>query len=118
MDRISAPTNSTTAVRLCKEMSCMGQTTVNVRVDEDVKRGIEEFCGAVGMNISVAVNLFFKAVLNQGRIPFEIAKPEDPFSRSREQIDVELEKGWADIVAGRVYPLEEVFEELDREFDT
>ena len=59
----------------------MGQTTVNVRVDEDVKKRIEAFCGSVGLNISTAVNLFFKAVLNQGRIPFEIAPAEDPFYR-------------------------------------
>jgi len=57
----------------------MGQTTVNVRVDEDVKKRVEAFCGSVGMNISTAVNLFFKAVLIQGKIPFEIAGPEDPF---------------------------------------
>ncbi|MCL2342394.1 MAG: type II toxin-antitoxin system RelB/DinJ family antitoxin [Firmicutes bacterium] len=57
----------------------MAQTTVNVRVDEDVKRGMEDFCGAVGMNLSTAVNLFFKAVLNQRKIPFEIAEPDDPF---------------------------------------
>ena len=57
----------------------MGQTTVNVRVDADVKRGIEEFCESVGMNVSTAVNLFFKAVLTQRKIPFEIAAPVDPF---------------------------------------
>jgi len=58
----------------------MGQTTVNVRVDVDVKKGIEEFCESVGMNISTAVNLFFKAVINQRKIPFEVAMPDDdPF---------------------------------------
>jgi DNA-damage-inducible protein J len=58
----------------------MGQTTVNVRVDADVKKGIEEFCGAVGMNVSTAVNLFFKAVIAQRKLPFEIAMPDDdPF---------------------------------------
>ena len=58
----------------------MGQTTVSVRVDTDVKQGIEEFCGTVGMNVSTAVNLFFKTVLAQRKIPFEIAMPDDdPF---------------------------------------
>ena len=58
----------------------MGQAVVNVRVDTDVKKGIEEFCGAVGMNVSTAVNLFFKAVLSQRKIPFEIAmQDDDPF---------------------------------------
>ena len=57
----------------------MAQAIVNVRVDRDVKLGIEEFCGSVGMNVSTAVNLFFKAVLAQRKIPFEIALPDDPF---------------------------------------
>ena len=54
----------------------MGQTTVNVRVDVDVKRRMEKFCGAVGMNLSTAINLYFMAVLNQRKIPFEIAEPD------------------------------------------
>ena len=57
----------------------MGQSTVNVRVDTNVKRGMEEFCESAGMNVSTAVNLFFKAVLVQRKIPFEIAVPLDPF---------------------------------------
>ncbi|MCL1856525.1 MAG: type II toxin-antitoxin system RelB/DinJ family antitoxin [Kiritimatiellaeota bacterium] len=59
----------------------MGYAIVNVRVDTDVKRGIEEFCAEVGMNVSTAVNLFFKAVLTQRKIPFDIALPDDPFYR-------------------------------------
>jgi DNA-damage-inducible protein J len=57
----------------------MAQATVSVRVDADVKRGIEEFCEDVGMNVSTAVNLFFKAVLSQKKIPFEIVQSVDPF---------------------------------------
>ena len=50
----------------------MKQTTVNVRVDEDLKRDMEDFCNAVGMNISTAVNMFFKAVMREHKIPFEV----------------------------------------------
>ena len=57
----------------------MATATINVRVDTDIKKGIEQFCKDVGMNVSTAVNLFFKAVLAQRKLPFEIAQPEDPF---------------------------------------
>ena len=58
----------------------MAYATVNVRVDANVKKGIEEFCEDVGMNLSTAVNVFFRAVLSQRRIPFDITqKEEDPF---------------------------------------
>ena len=57
----------------------MGQTTLSIRMDEDVKRRFDAFCAEVGMNASVAVNIFAKAVLREQRIPFEISAAEDPF---------------------------------------
>ena len=57
----------------------MAQTTLSVRMDEQVKKQFDEFCSEVGMNASVAVNIFAKAVLRERRIPFEIAAETDPF---------------------------------------
>jgi DNA-damage-inducible protein J len=50
-------------------------------MDADIKRQFDDFCAGVGMNTSVAVNLFAKAVLREKRIPFEIttAPAPDPF---------------------------------------
>lgn len=50
----------------------MAQTTLSVRIDEDTKKQFDAFCNEVGMNTSVAINLFIKAVLRERRIPFEI----------------------------------------------
>jgi len=50
----------------------MADTTVTIRVDEEVKRKFEEFCSEVGMNMSVAVNMFIRASLKEQRIPFPI----------------------------------------------
>lgn len=57
----------------------MGQTTLSVRMDEDVKKRFDAFCEDVGMNASVAVNMFARAVLRTQRIPFEIEGTDDPF---------------------------------------
>lgn len=57
----------------------MAQTTLSVRMDENVKKQFDSFCSEVGMNASVAVNLFAKAVLRERKIPFEIALNDDPF---------------------------------------
>ena len=64
----------------------MGQTTVNVRVDEDVKRGLEKFCYEVGLNVSVAVNMFAKAVVREQRLPFDVAL-HIPNEETRRAID-------------------------------
>jgi DNA-damage-inducible protein J len=50
----------------------MADTTVSIRVDEEVKRRFEEFCSDVGINMSVAVNMFIRASLREQRIPFII----------------------------------------------
>ena len=55
----------------------MPLATMSIRVEEETKREIEAFCADVGMNPSTAVNLFFRAVLRENRLPFEISR--DPF---------------------------------------
>jgi hypothetical protein len=40
----------------------MAQTTMNVRIDENVKKSFDEFCADVGLNASVAINMFVRAV--------------------------------------------------------
>ena len=52
----------------------MAQTAavVNVRVDENVKRDIEKLYESLGMNISTAVNMFFRQCLMEQGLPFQI----------------------------------------------
>ena len=57
----------------------MAQTTLNVRMDEEVKKEFDAFCAKVGINASVAVNMFARAVIRERRIPFEITDEVDPF---------------------------------------
>ncbi|MDR2868822.1 MAG: type II toxin-antitoxin system RelB/DinJ family antitoxin [Deferribacteraceae bacterium] len=76
----------------------MAQTTLSIRMDEDIKRRFDAFCADAGMNTSVAVNIFARMVLREQRIPFEIAGSDDPFNsiknqaRLRESIQ-QLERG-------------------------
>ncbi|MBQ8508345.1 MAG: type II toxin-antitoxin system RelB/DinJ family antitoxin [Clostridia bacterium] len=58
----------------------MTQTTVSVRMDAKDKKEFEEFCEMTGMNISVAFNMFVKAVLREQKLPFEVKT--DPFYSS------------------------------------
>jgi len=58
----------------------MAQTTLNVRMDEDVKNALEDFCQDVGMNVSVAVNMFAKAVIREQRLPFEVTTQKRKFN--------------------------------------
>jgi DNA-damage-inducible protein J len=61
----------------------MAQRVVNIRMDEELKTNFENFCKSVGMNISVAINMFVSKVVNEQRIPFEISI--DPFYSTANQ---------------------------------
>ena len=55
----------------------MAQATLSVRLDPMDKHCFEKFCKEAGLNVSVAINMFVKAVIRKQRIPFEIEG--DPF---------------------------------------
>ena len=46
-------------------------TTINVRVDEEVKRNAEFLLDKMGMNISTAVNMLLKQMLMDEALPFQ-----------------------------------------------
>lgn len=87
----------------------MGQTTLNVRMDDDLKRRFDSFCAEVGMNASVAVNLFVKAVVREQRIPFEITA--GPNRETREAIE-ETERDLKDHALKRYSDVDEMMKEL------
>ncbi|GHV58627.1 hypothetical protein FACS1894103_0740 [Campylobacterota bacterium] len=76
----------------------MAQATLNVRMDDGVKRQFDAFCANVGMNASVAVNLFAKTVIRERRIPFDIVANDDPFYSAANQ--ARLKKSLNQINAG------------------
>ena len=52
----------------------MAQSYLSVRVNETDKKAFENFCNDVGMNVSVAINMFIKAVLQDNKLPFEVTR--------------------------------------------
>ena len=48
----------------------MATTNVNIRMDSDLKRQFESFCSEVGLNMSIAFNMFAKKTVRDQRIPF------------------------------------------------
>lgn len=79
----------------------MAQTTmVNFRIDEDVKKEMEEVCSKMGLTMTAALNIFINKVTMERRIPFEItAEPDSFYSASNIRY---LEKKMEDYKAGRL----------------
>ena len=55
----------------------MAQVMVNFRMDEHLKKEMEEVCNELGMTMTTAFTVFAKKVSREKRIPFEINA--DPF---------------------------------------
>lgn len=91
----------------------MEQTNLSIRVNKEDKKEFENFCNAVGMNVSVAVNMFIKAVLRENKIPFEIIK--------KSQFDEDLQEALQEAKEMRKHPekykkfdsVEELMEDLN-----
>ncbi len=72
----------------------MKQTTLSVRMDEELKNEFDNFCADVGMNASVAINLFIKTVVRERRIPFEITNmPSGKTVSAIKAVEKELQSG-------------------------
>ena len=59
----------------------MAQTTINIRMDEELKKNFENVCDELGLNMSTAMTIFAKKMSRERRIPFEVSY--DPFFPNR-----------------------------------
>lgn len=50
----------------------MGQVSMTVRMDSDLKKSFDSLCSQFGMSANTAMTVFAKAVVQRGKIPFEI----------------------------------------------
>ncbi len=54
-------------------------TTVSLRLDDEMKKQLDEMCDEMGMNLTTFFMIYAKKALRDRRIPFEVAAPLDPF---------------------------------------
>jgi DNA-damage-inducible protein J len=51
----------------------MATTSINVRMDESVKREADKLFAELGLNMTTAINVFVRQTVRQHKIPFEIS---------------------------------------------
>lgn len=52
---------------------------VNFRMDEQLKKNVEEICQRMGMNLTTMLTICCRKIEQERRIPFEITADSDPF---------------------------------------
>ena len=63
----------------------MAQTTMSIRIEENLKKQMDALCNDFGMNTSTAFIIFAKTLVRERRIPFEITASTDPFYSVKNQ---------------------------------
>lgn len=92
--------------------------TANVftRVDPETKEQAEAILNELGIPMSNAIGMFLRQIVLQRGIPFEVKLPASvpaaAGSMTKEQFDMELQKGMDDIAAGRVVSADSVEAEM------
>ena len=89
------------------------------RIEPDIKEQAEMILAALGIPASNAITMFYKQIILQNGLPFEVKLPDHPLDIRRmtvAQLDAELEKGYADAKAGRTIPMEQAFANVRKEF--
>ncbi len=89
------------------------------RIEPDIKEQAEAILASLGIPASNAITMFYKQIILQRGLPFEVKLPQMPLDLSKmtkEELDAELQKGYDDILAGRTVPVEQVFDELHRKY--
>lgn len=91
------------------EVLIMSQTNINICMDDTLKQQFDHLCNELGLNMSVAVNIFAKAMVRQQKIPFEVSL-DIPNAETLEAInDVNHERN----LSRPFHSIEELMEDLN-----
>ena len=95
-------------------------TSVYARVEPEIKEQAEHVLNRLGIPMSNAIGLFLRQVIMHRGIPFEMKlpaqKPVAIGAMNNNELNAELEKGYADVVAGRLHDLDDVVAEMQRDY--
>lgn len=90
------------------------------RIEPEVKEQAESILSALGIPASSAINMFYKQIIMRRGLPFEVripgSKPVDISTLTEEEFHAELEKGYADMKAGRVKDARQAFADIRRDY--
>lgn len=91
------------------------------RIEPEVKEQAESILSALGIPASNAINMFYKQIILNRGLPFEVkmpsARPIDISSLSEEQMNLELEKGYSDMKAARTKTASKVFADIRKDYN-
>ena len=97
----------------------MANSAVYARIDPTLKGDVEDILTTLGVTPSALIQMLYAQIKLRKGIPFEIKFPESKpvavENLSKEQFDLELQKGIQDVEEGRVLSRNQVDHKLKKE---
>ena len=91
------------------------------RIEPSVKEQAESILAILGIPVSNAINMFYKQIILQGGLPFDVKipsnKPMDISKMSDEELNSELEKGYLDAKAGKTKTAKAAFGNIKKDYN-
>jgi DNA-damage-inducible protein J len=91
------------------------------RIEPEVKEQAESILSTLGIPVSNAINMFYKQIILQRGIPFELKvpanQPIDVSMLTETQMNAELEKGYLDMLEGRTKPTKQAFADIRKDYN-
>lgn len=85
------------------------------RIEPEIKEQAESILSELGIPASNAINMFYKQIILQRGLPFEVKLPQHPLdigNMTEGQFNAELEKGYADMKEGHVISAKQAFADI------
>lgn len=87
-----------------------------VRIEPELKKEAENILETLGIPASNAITMFYKQIIFHRGLPFDVKIPSscslDINSMTESEINERLEKGYMDVIEGRMTDAEESFKEI------
>lgn len=91
------------------------------RIEPEVKEQAESILETLGIPASNAINMFYKQIILNRGLPFEVkipcVRPVNVAEMTEVELNAELEKGYADMTTGKIKPVRQVFGDIRKDYD-
>ncbi|MFU9915712.1 type II toxin-antitoxin system RelB/DinJ family antitoxin [Fannyhessea vaginae] len=98
-------------------MAVTKTANVNVRIQENIKQKAEQILETIGVPRATAIDMFYRQIILNNGIPFSLTIPKS--LPAKDEMDEKtfnalMTKGYDQAIQGDSYPIDDVFEELER----
>lgn len=94
---------------------------VYARIDKNLKENAESILNQLGISPSSAIQMLYSQIVLQKGMPFELRlpakKPLAVGSMSKEELNLELQKGIESLTSEKSYSVDEVDDYFSKEYD-